>query len=137
MLQEVRQTRQIPGEPFRRWFADQTFDLIVWHFPDHTIEGFQLCYRKGPDEGALTWLKGIGFSHKRVDDGEDSPAHHKMTPILVPDGIFDRDHVLKQFEKESKEIDPEVVRTVMEMLKKYPETESIPLPDGRSRAKRL
>ncbi len=122
MLQEVRHSRQIPGEPFRRWFADQTFDLIVWYFPDHTIEGFQLCYREGLDERALTWLKGIGFSHKRVDDGEDSPAHHKMTPILVPDGAFDRDHVLREFEKASGDIEPEVVSLVIRMLKKYPES---------------
>ena len=29
MLKEVQKTRQITGEPHRRWFSDETFDLIV------------------------------------------------------------------------------------------------------------
>jgi hypothetical protein len=97
------------------------FDLIVWYTPDNSIMGFQLCYGKGVDEHALTWSEGKGFSHNRIDDGEDCPASHKMTPILVPDGIFEKDNVLALFQKESKAIDPELVRIVTETIKKYPQ----------------
>ena len=121
MLKEVRKTRQIPNEPFRRWFSDKTFDLIVWYDPDNTIMGFQLCYRKGIDEHALTWLRGKGFSHNRIDDGEGRPARHKMTPLLALDGTFEKNHVLALFENESKEIDPEIVGIVTEMIKRYPQ----------------
>lgn len=120
MLQEVKHVRQIPGEPFRRWFTDNMFDLIVWHDPDHHVTGFQLCYREDADHKALTWQRDSGFTHKRVDDGEGRPFRPKMTPILVPDGVFERDHVLTLFENESKEIDPDVVSIVTRIIKKYP-----------------
>ena len=122
MLQEIEQTKQISSEPFRRWFSDRVIDLIVWYSPDKSvIVGFQLCYRKGIDEHALTWLQGKGFSHNRIDDGEGRPAGHKMTPILLPDGTFEKDSLLTDFEEASREIDPEVVRAVGEMIKRYPE----------------
>ncbi len=121
MLQEVKHVSQIPGEPFRRWFCDDVFDLIVWHDQDHSITGFQLCYHKGVDQRALTWQDDTGFTHERVDDGERGrPFRAKMTPILVPDGIFERDHVLRLFEKECKEIDPEIVSVVTEVMRQYP-----------------
>lgn len=120
MLQETKGTSQLPGEPFRRWFSDETFDIIVWYTDNKDIMGFQLCYREALDQKALTWFKGKGFTHKRVDDGEGRPFRHKMTPILVPDGIFERDHVLELFEERSKAIDPEVVRIVTQTIKKYP-----------------
>jgi hypothetical protein len=82
--------------------------------------GFQLCYDKGPNEKALTWVEGIGFSHERVDDGEGIPGYYKMTPILVQDGLFDKDNILALFKKESKEIDPTIVSFVCEKIIKYP-----------------
>lgn len=121
MLRETKTgAKQATGDPFRRWFSDDTFDLIVWHASDGSILGFQLCYRDGPDQKALTWLKARGFSHKRIDDGEGSPYHPKMTPILVPDGTFDKDQVLARFEKESRAIDPDLVRVVVQAIKAYP-----------------
>lgn len=122
MLQEVTNARQIPGEPPRRWFSSDTFDLIVWLGSDDGITGFQLCYREGTDHKALTWLRDRGFTHKRVDDGEGRPQRPKMTPILVPDGVFERDHVLALFRKESRQIEPQLTRFVVETIKKYPLT---------------
>ena len=123
MLKELKHVSQQPGEPLRRWFSSNTFDLIVWYSDNHDITGFQLCYRQGADQKALTWHETGGFSHKSVDDGESRPFRPKMTPILVPDGTFERDHVLALFEQESGEIDPAVARTVIETVKKYPEEE--------------
>jgi hypothetical protein len=123
MLRELKDVRQIQGESFRRWFSSNIFDLIVWYSQAHEITGFQLCYREGTDEKALTWFEESGFSHKRVDDGEGRPFRPKMIPILVPNGTFERDYFLHVFQEESKEIDPEVFRVVSSIIKKYPREE--------------
>jgi len=34
MLSEIEHTRQIPNEGYRRWFTDESFDLIVWYMND-------------------------------------------------------------------------------------------------------
>jgi hypothetical protein len=121
MLQEVNQVGQARGEPFRRWFTDNAFDLIVWHGANHRITGFQLCYREGREQKALTWQQKSGFTHHRVDDGEGRVFRPKMTPILVPDGEFKRDRVIALFESESAAIDPEIARLVIRTLGTYPE----------------
>lgn len=120
MLRELKGAQQVAGEPFRRWFCDDTFDLIVWYADGGPPIGFQLCYREGGDEHALTWLENRGFSHNRVDDGEGRPARHKMTPVLVPDGLFDGRHVANAFRQASAEIESEVATLVLETIAKYP-----------------
>ena len=119
MLEEVKHVSQLRGEPFRRWFSDETFDLIVWYDSGDSVTGFQLCYRDGSDRKALTWQQDRGFSHKRIDDGEGRPGRYKMTPVLVPDGVFQRDQILALFENESAQIDPEIVRLVTETMRRY------------------
>lgn len=121
MLREVQKTRQITGEPYRRWFSDETFDLIVWYAAAGNIIGFQLCYRAWPEEKALTWLKGEGFSHNRIDEGERRPDLHKMTPILLPDGEFEAERVLEQFLAASSDLQSEVVGVVGRALRHYPD----------------
>jgi hypothetical protein len=74
MLVEIRNTRQIEGEGFRRWFTDEFFDLIVWYDEKRTLVGFQLCYDKEGRERALTWTREHGFQHNRIDDGEVTGA---------------------------------------------------------------
>ena len=120
MLIETVEARQIPEEPFRRWFADPELDLIVWYEPDRTIFGFQLCYRVREEAKALTWIKGRGFSHRRLDEGDDGPGH-KMTPILLPDGTFDATSVLQRFATAAAHLDPEIVRVVTEAIGRYPD----------------
>ncbi len=120
MLIEKHKVRQSGDGRIRRWFSDRRFDLIVWYKGDENISGFQLCYKSGHDEKALTWFKDKGFSHDRVDDGEGNMVTHKMTPILVPDGAFDRDGILALFRNESGEIDPSVSAFVWERISAYP-----------------
>jgi hypothetical protein len=120
VLAEIQRARQINGEPFRRWFSDGEFDLIVWYGNDRRITGFQLCYKTALEEKALTWLKGRGYSHNRVDDGETAPSHHKMTPILVADGTFDRDLILNRFLEAADAIDRNVVSAIVTRLEAYP-----------------
>jgi len=125
MLTELKNARQVNGEPFRRWFTDEYFDLIVWQTPENTIVAFQLCYDKGPGEKALTWQQAGGYTHKGVDDGEGREGYHKMTPILIPDGSFERDPILQRFFDASYSIDPVVRAFVIERLSDYSSRESI------------
>jgi hypothetical protein len=120
MLRELENIRQVPGESLRRWFEDDTLDLIVWFSSEGAIVGFQLCYGKGTQERALTWLRDCGFSHMRVDDGEGRPRKYKMTPILVPDGAFDKEEALRVLEGASGTIEPTIVQTICDIIRRYP-----------------
>lgn len=116
MLREVRNVRQIEGEPSRRWFGDEFFDLIVWYDKYKAIIGFQLCYDLHHDERALTWIKGRGYNHNRIDDGESLAGGYKATPILVKDGAFEHDRIASLFGEASRELDHEVAELVMEKI---------------------
>ena len=121
MLKEIQHVRQINGEPARRWFSDEFFDLIVW-FDNEGITGFQLCYDIRRDERALTWRKGHGYTHDRIDQGEarpEMPGMRKSTPILVIDGIFDYKNIAVRFKEESKEIDSTVAEFVYKRILHY------------------
>ena len=120
MLKEVDSVKQIPGEPFRRWFSSEKLDLIVWYGPDKTgIIGFQLCYPFNEEEKALVWHKDKGFLHQKVDSGEDKLYQYKLTPILLPDGVFDKDGLLSWFEAESREIDQDIGFFVRDKVNQY------------------
>ncbi len=101
MLYEIQNIRQNEGEPKRRWFIDDYFDLVVW-LNENDIEGFQLCYNKSEDQHAFTWHKNSGYMHNRVDDGEDKPGKPKGIPILITDYHFPYEEVAAIFKKESK-----------------------------------
>ena len=118
MLIEAKEVKQYDGEGYRRWFTDNYFDLIVW-YKDDSIIGFQLCYDKEVKERSVTWIKNKGFAHNKIDDGE-IPGHAKMTPILVPDGIFNKEKIADKFKKESKKIDAEISAFIYSKLITYP-----------------
>ena len=119
MLVELKDVKQNDDEDFRRWFADDYFDLIVWYDRNKNISGFQLCYNKEEDERSLTWKKNIGFSHNKIDDG-DRPGQAKMTPVLVPDGTFAKHPVADKFKEKSKEIDSDTADFVYKTILLYP-----------------
>jgi hypothetical protein len=118
MLTEIRNARQINGEGTRRWFTDEFFDLIVWYGDTGAPTGFQLCYDKQEHERAITWTEAHGFQHNRIDSGE-VPGHAKMTPVVVADGAFDRDPVVKRFQKASQGLPPDVTAFVSRTLESY------------------
>jgi len=120
LLRELPDTRQIPGEPKRRWFNSPELDLIVWLGSDDRPSGFQLCYDKLRRERALTWHESRGYDHAAIDSGEGMPTKYKGTPILVADGLFESDQVKENFLEASAEI-PEDIRTfVAGVLERYP-----------------
>ena len=88
MLRELLHVRQIAGDRLRRWFYDDSLELIVWYEPQDTIYGFQLCYDPQGKPHALTWTRDDGFSHSLLDDGEEKPSSNR-TPMLRPGGPYD------------------------------------------------
>ena len=115
-LVEVRETRQIKGEPFRRWFRSDYFDLYVWLGSSGDIVGFQLAYNKEVSERILTWRVEKGFLHESVDAGE-TPGKTKMSPVLVPDGAFPSQTVTERFLEECGNIETGISEFVYEKIK--------------------
>ena len=100
MLKEYINVRQFP-EGYRRLFQDDYFDLFIWYdHQDGEIIGFQLVYNKYNNPHSLTWSKDLGYSHNKIDDGEDSCLFNN-TPILVNNGLFKDLSVRDKFEKTS------------------------------------
>lgn len=127
MLREIADVKQIPGEPKRRWFSDEVFDLIVWENPAGGIAGFQLCYDKGADQRALTWFPESGLRICAVDNGEGRPGKPKGVPILVCECdatgqpvCYGRSSaaVAKRFRRASRQLAPEIVRFILRRLER-------------------
>jgi len=118
LLLEIQNVRQIKDEGHRRWFTDDYFELILWYDDKDLIRGFQLCYDRFKMEKVLTWKRETGYTHDNVDDGE-IPGQHKKTPILIKDGIFNRDKIAERFKKESAELDIDISKFVYDKLLEY------------------
>lgn len=120
MLKEYRNVRQVTGESRRRWFTDEYFDLIVWIDDEQDeIVGFQLCYDLERRQHALTWHKETGFTHHRVDDGENRPGKLKATPILVPDGTFHSQAIATKFKRASQTIEEPLATFIYNKILEY------------------
>jgi hypothetical protein len=116
-MREVHPTRQVPGEPHRRWFSSAELDLIVWCDAAGAPVAFQLCYDKGRNERALTWEPAIGLSHSAVDDGESELGlRYKATPVLAPDGPLEVQRVAARFEAASADVPGEIADFVRKRL---------------------
>lgn len=121
MLHEQENVSQHEGEPLRRWFYSRQMDLVVWVDEAGAPVGFQLSYAATPlEKKLLTWLDGRGYSHESLDEGEGRPFRYKMTPIAMPDGVFNREEVLDRFLAESEGIDNDIREFVARKLKGYP-----------------
>ena len=119
MLYEVKNVRQYKKDGFRRWFTDKDFDLIVWYDNNKNISGFQLCYNKSEYERALTWTSSDNnFLHNKIDDGE-IPGEFKRSPILIADGLFDKQKVANDFKESSNQIDQEISRFVYNKILEF------------------
>lgn len=121
ILRELADTRQIPGEPRRRWFSAPDLDLFVWLDATGKPVGVQLCYDKERGERALTWRCGRGYDHAAVDSGETGYAAYKRTPILVADGRFERERVSALFGAASIELPAPIREFVAQALANYKE----------------
>lgn len=118
-LYEINDVRQIDGEPKRRWFYDDFFDLVLWLDDSGKILGFQLCYDKRRDQHALTWRADSGYLHNRVDDGESRPGKYKASPVLQPNGRFSKEGIAALFLRASRHLDRWIVEMVYEKIIQY------------------
>ncbi len=113
-LREVTCGLQQDGKLHKRWFNCQSADLFAWHHEKKLVR-FEFCYNKHRDEHSLRWEHGVGFSHARIDDGEDY-ASKKSSPILVADDHINSDYIYKQFKKLSNKIDIDIRLFIMRKL---------------------
>lgn len=118
MLVEFKGVSQ-KAEGFRRLFTDEIFDLYLWYdSPDGPLVGFQLCYDLGCDPHSLTSYMGRDSFHNRIDEGEDEGGY-KGTPILVSDGFFDRDLVLRRFNESASTLADDIRLLVVRAIEEY------------------
>lgn len=118
MLKEYPEVSQVEGEPKRRWFYDDYFDLIVWLDNSGDISGFQLCYDKSGYFRALTWYEGKGYTHNSIDEGESS-FRPKQSPILVADGLFSIGEIAEKFKLASPDLDPDLAGFIYKKVLEY------------------
>lgn len=116
---EIHGVRQIAGEPKRRWFCDDFFDLILWLDDGGGLLGFQLCYNKRGDQHALTWHAHSGYLHTRVDDGGSRPGKYKASPVLLPNGPFSKEAIAMIFLRASLSLERRIVEMVHEKILQY------------------
>lgn len=108
----------VRGDYDRRWLSDDFFDLIIWYRRDDTIHGFQLCYDKPYWERALTWMSDRGFSHMEVDSGEHVYPPNQ-TSVLLPDGSFPAERVLREFAQRGSELPVQVRQLVTDKISEF------------------
>lgn len=116
MLKEIHSAKQVAGEPRRRWFVSPQLDLYVWYGPQDDVIQFQICYNKGPDERALTWMRDEGFSHHAVDDGEGRVLHMKSSPVLAASTEFDPAALRRQFTKAARKLEHDLYEFIIHQL---------------------
>jgi len=115
VLTEIKNVRQIAGEARRRWFADESMDLIVWHDGQRPVS-FQLCYDKKAEEKALSWKPLTGLLHEQVDNGESGGGRYKATPVLLAAGDYNLERIKTDFIKHSAGIDETIKALVLQGL---------------------
>ena len=119
MLREIK-TDKHSSDPLQRiWFSDQDNDLFIW-LDDETPVAFQFSYNKRQDEHTLNWQAQRGYSHQRIDNGEDDSTNYKMTPIMIPNGMIDRDQISHIFKSISHEIEPQLAEFISRKLDNAP-----------------
>ena len=107
-------------EGYRRIFLDEDFELYIWYNQEGgDIVGFQLCYNLRNDEHSLTWIKGKGYSHSKIDDGENRPGRMKQSPILLEDGVFNKKQIARDFKRSSKSIDVEIAEYIYSKILEF------------------
>jgi hypothetical protein len=118
MLREIPGVRQDRPGLRRRWYQDEFFDLYTWHAPDGALAGFQLCYDVRGRERALSWHRRHGFSHNKIDSGDDGPWA-RMTPILVADARFSHRLVRERFSRHATLLDASTRNFISAKMREY------------------
>lgn len=118
MLREILALRQDNPRLRRRWFQDEFFDLYTWQANSGALVRFQLCYDVRGRERALTWSRERGFSHNKVDSGEEF-AGQPMTPLLVAAGKFPHQRVRTRFLREAASLDDSTRKFILDKMREF------------------
>jgi len=103
----------------KRWFSDQNNDLFVWLNAAGQVTAFQFSYDKAHNEHLLSWSEVYGYSHDRIDDGEDVHLQIKMSPIMVPNGAVDCAKVAETFRRVSELLEPKLGEFIYRKLQEF------------------
>lgn len=116
MLREIQDIDQKEHGVTRRWFVEDTMDLLVWLNDEGLMHGFQLCYTRERNRFALTWFKDQGYSHNRIDENDDKIGRKRGTPLLVGDGVLQTDLLAEEFKTKSVDIEPGISVFVLQKI---------------------
>jgi len=118
MLIEFEKVRQ-EKNCFRRLFCSKNFDLYIWYNKKGgNIIGFKIVYMNDNVQKAFTWEIERGYMNNTVE-GWDSSRFNK-TPILIPDGIFCKNKLIFNIEKEMDNIEKEIKELVLQKIAEFP-----------------
>jgi len=119
---EIQFVSQVPGEPHKRWFQSDYFDLFVWYNKDDSLWGFRLCYDRGYGEHSLTWKSDTGsVSHHSIEPSRPAFNQHPSTPMLGEAGQKVPAEVLERFNREGTTLPDDLrplIRGIVEMVVK-------------------
>ena len=131
MFREINISKEpAEGEPKRRWYQSDYFDLYVFYFryseradqfADREFVGMQLCYDIRRKQRTLEWKKDSGFAHLAVKKGEGDTLtdHGASASLMHQGGEFDAERVLDRFMKESTTLPGLVRNFVLHKLAEY------------------
>lgn len=105
-----------PAGAIKRWYSDQHNDLFIWLNEAGQITAFQFSYNKSSNEHLFSWSEQHGYSHDRIDDGEDVYLQIKMSPIMVPNGAVDCVQVAATFLRISTALEPQLIEFIHHKL---------------------
>ncbi len=118
MLREILAVRQDKPGLRRRWFQDEFFDLYTWQKRDGALVNFQLCYDVRGRERALSWSHAQGFSHNKIDSG-DEYAGQPMTPLLKGDARFPHRFVRTRFIRHATSLDATTSTFILDKMREF------------------
>jgi hypothetical protein len=117
-LREIKHVQQKEPDLLKRWFTDDDYwDIYIWTDHADEIVGIQICYNRGYEERALTWVRDRVFDHTQVNPGRR--YSRGSTPILMPDGYFDNRVILEKFLKDSVDMERRFVYFIKTKINEF------------------
>lgn len=122
MLREATTIRTPEGH-IRRWFYDESFDLVVWlDSEEKAISAFELCYcNPVAPQVEVRWNAELGFEHL-VQEEEKGVSRHKGTAVFNKvalsancPSLLDRDSIA-QFHVTSLTLPPPIRDFILDKL---------------------
>lgn len=115
MLKEYKTVSQ-EKTGWRRLFSDENFDLYIWYDrPEGSITGLQLVELSGAEScHALTWEKGNQSFYAGVMNEEPYPFN--PSPVLVVNGVFQRDLILRRFRAVDSDLPDQIRQLVRRVI---------------------